>query len=257
MVMVNIVPLDREKHADKAWRRPAGYSFASKDAVAPIGGSEFSLAASAMPIGFIQQAGRFIPVAVMGLKTGTNSFLGPIGQWLGHYTPAVFRAYPFYLVRAPGAEQPVLCIDEDSGLIVDPGENTEKFFDTDGAPSAAVNAVLQFLQKTEHDRALADLATASLTDVGVIAHWDLSATIGHETVNVDGLYRVDETKLNGLDDESFCKLRKTSALVIAYAQMLSMGQVSALARLANVQQRMLDVGQGLTQTLTAPPSPIR
>jgi hypothetical protein len=250
--MAKFVPVSREKHASKAWRRPNGYSYAAMDAVAPIGGSEFSLAAPAMPIAFVKQEGRYVPVAVMGLKAGVNVFIGPAGQWLGNYIPAVLRTYPFCLVNNPGAEQATLCVDEESSLIVDPDQNTEKFFENDGSPSAASKVILEFLRRTAHDRALADLATASLVEAGVIQPWPLTVPIGNQQIRVEGLHRVDEAALNALGDEAFCKLRKGSALVAAYGQMLSTGQVSVLARLTGIQQRMADIGQSLGQTLTPP-----
>ena len=250
--MAKIVPVSREKHASKAWRRPNGYSFAATNAVVPIGGSEFSLAAPAMPIAFVEQDGRYVSVVVMGIKTGANVFVGPTGQWLGNYIPAVLRTYPFCLVNHPGAEQATLCVDEESALIVDPDNNTEKFFEDDGSPSAAMNAISEFLRRIAHDRTLADLATASLFEAGVIKPWPLTLPIGNQQIKVEGLHRVDEAALNALGDEAFCKLRKGSALVAAYGQMLSVGQVSVLARLTGIQQRMADIGQSLGQTLASP-----
>jgi hypothetical protein len=40
--MVHTVPVDRDRHGRKRWRRPNGYGFAANLAVAPLGGSEFS-----------------------------------------------------------------------------------------------------------------------------------------------------------------------------------------------------------------------
>ena len=72
-----------------------------------------------MPIAFVEQAGRFVPMAVMGLTPEHNLFVGPEGQWLGGYLPAAMRSYPFRLLRSEGSEQMTLCVDEDSGLVVD------------------------------------------------------------------------------------------------------------------------------------------
>src|SRR4051812_12043050 len=114
--MVKVVPVDKERHRGKGWRRPMGYSFISNDLVVPVGGSEFPYAVLAMPIGFIEQSGHYVPVALMGLSQGKNVFVGPAGQWLGSYVPAVVRSYPFSLSREDGQEG-TLCFDEDSGLV--------------------------------------------------------------------------------------------------------------------------------------------
>jgi hypothetical protein len=62
-------------------------------------------------------------------------------------------------------------------------------------------------------------------------------------VTVSGLCRVDEPALNALDDETFLKLRKASALVVAHGQLMSMNQVSVLSRLAFIQQQMVQSSQ--------------
>jgi hypothetical protein len=44
--------------------------------------------------------------------------------------------------------------------------------------------------------------------------------------------------LNALDDATFLKLRNAGSLVVAYGQILSMGQVKVLTHLSLVQQQM-------------------
>jgi hypothetical protein len=243
--MVNIFPVDKVRHTGKGWRRPMGYGFVAAEALAPISGSEFANAATAMPIGFVEKAGRYWPVGLMGLTKGSNVFVGPTGQWLGNYVPAVLRSYPFSLRRTSETEPPILCIDEDSDLIVDDaGENAEKFFEADGTPSSSSKALTEFLGRLAHDQTVTALAVAALQEAVVIKPWSLTVPLGDQQVSVGGFHCVDEKALNALDDATFLKLRKASALVIAYGQLLSMGQVSVLARLSLVQQQTAQAGQG-------------
>lgn len=100
--MTNFVPISPARYGAKAWRRSSSYSFASTEAVLPLVGLEFAKAAVAMPIAFVQQDGRYVPVAVMSLVAGHNMFIGPSGQWLGTYIPAALRSYPFCLSRVEG-----------------------------------------------------------------------------------------------------------------------------------------------------------
>ena len=251
-MMAKIVPVDRGRHGGKGWRHPAGYGFAAAYAVVPLGGSEFAYAVPAMPIGFVEQSGHYLPVALMAFTKGQNVFVGPTGQWLGSYVPAILRTYPFSLVRVQGTEQTTFCIDEDSGLIVDEaGENVEKFFEADGSPSPATKTIEELLRRVEHHRTITDLAVAALAEAGVIKPWPLTMPVGNQKVTVSGLFSVDEAALNALDDETFLKLRKTSALVIASGQLLSTAQVSVLTRLSNIQQQLLQPTQGSTDMLPA------
>ena len=247
--MVNVVPLDQKRHAGKGWIRPVGYNFAAGDTLAPLSGSEFAHAVLAMPIGFIDRAGHYLPVALMGLTKGTNIFVGPTGQWLGGYVPAVLRSYPFSLGRIEGREQPIVCVDEDSGLIVEEtAPNAEKFFDADGRPSPTTNWITDILHRIEQDQAATNLAVAALTEARVIRPWALSIPVGKQQVTVNGLHQFDETALNRLEDEIFLKVRKALGLLVAYAQLLSMAQVNVLARLSLIQQQLLEPGEGSTET---------
>jgi hypothetical protein len=95
-----------------------------------------------------------------------------------------------------------------------------------------------FLRRIEEDRTKVDLAVAALAEAGVIKPWPLTVPVGNQNVTLSGFHRIDEAALNALGDEHFLKLRKASALAIAYAQLFSMGQVILLARLSLVVQRM-------------------
>jgi len=236
--MSRLVPITREVHSQKRWRRNESYAFAASESIVPLVGSEFSKAAVAMPIAFIERSARFVPVAVLSPLPGRNLFVGPAGQWLGRYIPASLRAYTFRFALVEGEKDPVLCIDEDSGLIVDAEEQTEQFFAPDGAPSAAIQLFWRFLMEVEASRTQTDLAISALASAAVIQPWQLNINIAGQDKAVKGLYRVDEAMLNALDDESFLKLRKAAALPLAYLQLLSMGQVAAFEALDRLQQQL-------------------
>lgn len=236
--MTNFVPISPAQHAGKAWHRPNSYSFASTEAVLPLIGGEFGKVAVAMPIAFVEQGGRYVPVAVMSPVAGSNLFIGPGGQWLGTYVPAALRGYPFCLARVEGTEEATLCIDDDSGLVVDANGTAEAFFDPAGNVAAPTKVLLDFLADVERNRIATDLAVAALTNAGVIQPWSLEVTIEGKATSVTGLHRIDEAALNALDDEAFLKLRKSSALIMAYLQLLSTSQVGVFEQLSRIQQQL-------------------
>jgi hypothetical protein len=236
--MSRLVPVTREAHSHKRWRRNESYAFAASESVVPLVATEFSRAAVAMPIAFIERSARFVPVAVLSLSPGRNLFVGPAGQWLGRYIPASLRGYPFRFARIEGENDPVLCIDEDAGLIVDADDQAEQFFAPDNGPSAALQLVWKFLTELEASRNQTELAVSALASANVIQPWRLSVNIAGQDKAVMGLYRIDEATLNALDDESFLKLRKSSALPLAYLQLLSMGQLAAFEVLERLQQQL-------------------
>jgi hypothetical protein len=242
--------VSRQTHAGKGWRRYDGYGFAAGEALLPLVGAEFARAAVAMPIAFVGQDGVFRPMAVLSLVPGRNLFVGPDGKWLGGYVPAVLRGHPFALHRPAGSDQAVLCVDEASGLVVDaatPG--AEPFFDADGAPAPPVKAVLDFLVQIDANRSATGRAVAALAAAEALTPWSLEVETPEGRKAVAGLFRVDEARLNALDGETFLGLRAAGALPLAYAQLLSMGQLSVFQTLAQLQVQLAQIHDRQRQTI--------
>jgi hypothetical protein len=231
-------PITKQSHADKSWTRYTSYEFASKNSLAPLVGAELTRAATAFPMAFVKEQNSFSLVAVLSLTPGTNLFVAPTGQWLGAYVPSVFRGYPFRLAKAEGKDDLILCVEEDSGLVNNDKTAGEPFFDDTGEVSQPVKDVLNFLNQVERNRAATNLAVSALADAGVITEWPLKVQMDGREKPVTGLHMVDETKLNSLEDEPFLKLRKAGSLPIAYAQMLSMGNVQVFETLGKAHEKM-------------------
>jgi hypothetical protein len=249
--MVNMVPVTRARLGGKCWRRPTGYDFIAKVPLVPLGGWEVPQAVPAMPIGFIEHSpGAYALMAIMALSEGSNAFVGPAGQWLGSYVPAVLRSYPFSLIGSDGSEQKVLSFDQDSGLLVDDPaeEGVEKFFEPDGSEAPATKSVIELLRFMERDQPITNRTVAALAEAGVIKPWPLTVQVGNQQVTVNGLHCVDEQALNALPDASFLQLRRASSLVIAYGHLLSMAQVGLLTRLTLLRQQMAEVGKPAWQS---------
>lgn len=235
--MTRFVAISRERHGEKKWRRPHGYGFAASEAVAPVVGMELGSAGLSLPLAFIEEAGRYSLVAVLSLAPGRNMFVAPDGQWLGRHIPALFRAHPFRLAARADSNERILCIDEDSGVLVEQGDVGERFFDEAGNPSAAVQEVLRFCGELDRGKTMTEQAVEALRQSGVIRPWPINLkTDAGRTVN--GLHRVDEAALNALDDETFLTLRARGALPIAYTQMLAAGHFAVFDRLARIQKEL-------------------
>lgn len=227
--MPNYVPVSKENHASKRWKRYESYAYAMSQHVLGLVAAELPKAALAFPIGFVQQNSEFFPVALLGLHPGKNLFVAANGQWVGAYVPSVLRGYPFNLAKSQD-NQLVLCVDQDSGLITD-GPDGEAFFDESDEPSEAVKQVLNFLNHVEQNRIATASACATLARHDLIAPWPITIKTETGEQNIQGLYQMDESKLNQLPDEAFLELRKSGALFIAYCQLLSMQHLPMLGKL--------------------------
>ncbi|NEV61100.1 SapC family protein [Thiorhodococcus minor] len=233
--MPKFVPISRERHGTKRWRRFTSYSFAARSALAQLVAAELPRAAVSLPLAFIEQGDAYAPVAVLGLEPGMNLFVQDDGRWAGSYVPSAFRSHPFSLAQADG-DQLVLCVDEESGLLTD-GAEGEGLFSEQGEPSDALAQVLGFLQEIERNKAPTRAACAELASHDLLQPWPIKIKTTAGDRQVEGLFKVDEGGLGKLPDDAFLRLRKSGALPMAYCQLLSMHHLGALQQLAAVKAK--------------------
>ena len=226
--MPNYQAITKTNFANQRWKRYESYHFAEQDAVVPFVLQELPKACMSLPIAFVPQGDAFVPAAVQGLQPGQNLFVTADGRWIGPYTPAAYRGYPFALASTPEGQQ-VLCVDADSGLV---GEgHPEAFFDDQGEPSPSVKAVLNFLNQIAVNREATVRVMAALQAEGLIQPWPVAIKGKDGETAVQGLHRIDEAKFNQLDAETLRRLQQAGALPVVYCQLLSMQHLQTLGRL--------------------------
>ena len=213
------VPVSREQHGRRQWRRYDDYAFAREIHIIDVALAETAKVASAMPIVFVGQSDALQPKALMGLEPGQNLFVGSDSQWQAKYVPALLRGHPFKFLSAAEQEL-VLCIDET--FVVDDGG--EAFFADGGSAgvSSAVQQVVSFLQQLEVSCLAARLAATQLAQMGVIGPIPAASMPGLASHHASALLGVDPEALAALPDTDFTSLRKTGAIALAYHQLLSL-----------------------------------
>ena len=237
--MTQFTAIAPESHAKKVWKNVPDYAFAAADTVIPLMGAELSKTISAMPTGFIKQEDGYQLVGITSLQAGMNMYVAPDGKWLGAYIPAVLRAHPFRLAHQESSDESILCINEASGLVAENTEDGNPFFDDQNQPTQEIKDILNLLSEVEVNLAVTQRAVNALDDAGLITPWELKIQQGEEVVPVAGLFNIDEAALNKLDDDDFLALRKANGLAVAYAQLLSMNQLTALGRLGQLRGQTL------------------
>lgn len=232
--MSNLTLVSRDRHGERKWTRVKDFSFASQMTRVPIAGRELVEAAMALPLAFTETSGRYSLVAMLSVMPDKNMLVGPKGQWFGAHIPLVLRGYPFRVLEQGGGEA-VLCADE-GGLQPVGSFEGELFFDREGNLTPATVAMRDYLAPIEANIRATDQAVSLLAEAGVIKPWNLTVNTDTGTDHtVEGLHIVSEAALNALDDDAFLKLRKGSALPIAYAQLFSMKALVIFEHLAKLQ----------------------
>src|SRR5579875_3578171 len=134
-------PLNATQDAGKSLARAGNFLFARGTNSVALNGPEFPQAMRTYPIVFTTGEPR-TAVAVLGLRDNENLFLDSAGSWRpDSYIPAYVRRYPFVFMVQPGNADMVLCIDDDSGLLVE--DDTRPLF-VDGKPTDVVQHALRF-----------------------------------------------------------------------------------------------------------------
>jgi hypothetical protein len=237
--MPQYVPLSPSRHGGKSWRRFDTYAHAETNAVAPILLQEIFAAAAAMPLAFLRSQDAYVLAGLLSLPPGRNAFVAPhTGKWLGSYVPAIFRIYPFLFLTPPPPDKPVLCIDEQAGLL-DAASGGEALFDADGKPTPALQDVAQLATIVEQNRQAIVPATAALAEAGLLVRWDLELVVDGTRRGIDGLYHVDHERLAVTEGDALVKLHQTRALDVAYAQLVSQGRVAEVQSLTAQLQSSL------------------
>lgn len=232
---MNIQLITKDAYANKYWQPFSSYQFAKEALIAPLVMAELIKAQQSIPIAFTKTDNNYIPVAVLGLTDG-NALVNQHGQWFPNaYIPAVFRSYPFRLAKNED-NQLLLCIDEDSGLVND--TTGEAFFDAQGKPTERVQAILNMLVHIDNNQTATQTAIAALAAHNLILPWEFTLQTDQGTKTIEGLYRIDEAALNSLTGEALAEVIKAGGLVVAYAQLFSMHNLSTIIDLMKAHQKV-------------------
>ncbi|MBS9721296.1 SapC family protein [Tianweitania sp. BSSL-BM11] len=225
-------PISRERHSAKKWLAARDLGFAADRHLVPLVSAEIGHAARALPLAFVKSGNITTLVAVLGLTPGHNLMVGPNNRWLALYTPALLRSHPFRLAKTE-ADKFVLCVDEASGLVIDSavGEAGSPFFDAQGEIAPETAKMMEFVSTLQQAEQPTAKAVQAIEAAGLLEPWPITTGEGAEAAQVQGLLRINEAALNALDANALHQLRQSGGLPIAYAQLISAGNLPMLSGL--------------------------
>jgi hypothetical protein len=222
----DIQPLDAKRYAKLGLTRSdAPFGFASRQHFVPLQAAEFAAASIEYPIIFVGP--ERAPMAVMGIRTGENLFIGADGGFrTGAYRPAFLRRYPFAAALNEPANRLVIFIDRACELFTEDNPDVPLF--DNGQPSSFTQTCIDFCRRYEAD------ARATLAFVKRLADLDLFALRGvsHTPTPTDGsvaapvpvaeFFAVSEARVKALSPQVLGELRDDGTLEWIYAHLLSM-----------------------------------
>jgi len=226
----DVVPL-LKTHRVRLLQRGEVPAFAQKLNAIPISYTEFALAARDYPVIFTSGDGgkSFAPVAVLGMAAGENLYVNADG-WAPHvYVPAYARRYPFCMAKVTlnnvAQQNRMICVEkarlDDSG--------GEAMFDAQGEPSPIWRNMQRLLSEYEADLERGRELCSILADYALLEPFTMQAKpVKGDALQLTGMHRVDEKKIEHLNVNQFKNLAKKGILGRLYAHLLSLENFSRL-----------------------------
>jgi hypothetical protein len=224
---VNPQPLNVEQHRKLGLKQvDLPFGFVAKQHFVPLLAGEFAAAALSYPIIFAGP--EHMPLAVMGINVGENLYFEENGSVRPDaYLPAYVRRYPFTVATDEALGRMIVCIDVGSKLI---GENAQfPLFDDQGNPTDYTQRCIDFCQQFDVERKRTEdfvkvLRDNDLIEPRVQTHTPTNpdGTTG-EPVQIAEYGAVNEQKLIDLPDDKFLELKRSGAIGLIYAHLISLG----------------------------------
>jgi hypothetical protein len=234
------VPLNRNAHKQLRLKPLESLKFALRAHSVPLTGAEFPVAARDLMIVFggksIAEAG---PMAVLGLRENENLYVDAEGKWeQDTYIPAFVRRYPFVLAEKPaGAEGDDFTVFLDEAYA---GFNTsegEPLFKEDGSNSEMLTKAVGFLGEFQDQVSRTKWFMEQLVKHDLLEPRSLRLEKGGKTINLNGLFMVNEDKLRALDAATTQELLVSGAMGWIYAHLISLINIDRVAQRLSVREQ--------------------
>lgn len=226
----DLQPLNRNNHANFKVKRAGGLDRIAKTHAIPVTVDEFPIAQRYYPIVF-SVGENPIPIALMGLHEGTNTFFNADGSLkdANIYVPAYLRRFPFMLARLrDDSDELSLCFDPTADAVGE-GDEGEPLFDGD-QPSDATRAVLEFCEQFEQAGQRTQAFMNELKELDLLM--DGEVAIQPEGAQQPFVYRgfqmVDEEKFRALRGDELRKMNQSGLLPLIMAHMFSLSVIRDL-----------------------------
>lgn len=232
--MSKLVALSRQTHQNIHIDAHQVERQAAELHMVPVVLPEFRKLVVQYPIVFSKNSdtGQFMCSALLGFEQGENLFWQQDG-WQGIYVPLQVSRQPFFLGQDDTTTQqdPVLCINEAHPAV---GGSGDALFDNKGQASAFLQNKQRDLMTLLQGEPLTAEFIATLLEMQLFTAMSLEIKFADDSsTKINGLYTIDEDKLNELSPQSLSQLQQSGYLAAIYAMVHSTGQIYRLIELKN------------------------
>lgn len=236
LIYEKAAPVTTQKHGDWSIKSGAGYSFAGEVNSVPLTTVEFANSASEYTIVFTGEGDQVMPAVILGMRDQENLYLQEDGLWDARYVPAFLRRYPFVFSSSEDGKTFTLCVDEEFEGCNSEGRG-ERLFDADGERTQYLSGVLAFLQDYQAQFERTKNFCAKMMELNLLEPMQAMFTLGTgEQTSLAGFMGIERERLKALSGDQLADLARTDALELAYLQLHSLRNLSALANRLTPQQ---------------------
>lgn len=235
--MADIQALSSEAHRDLRVVIKRGAEYGENTHLVPVLADELRSLVLEYPVILIKdkESGRFSMCAMLGFEQDENLFLEG-EEWDAIYVPVHIRRQPFsltYTAEKDGKPDPdslVIAIDMDSKRVNE--QEGERLFDEDGNNTDLLKNVNDVLAGVGTAGASTDAFISALVEHDLIQPANLDVQFaGGEKKRFEGIYTVQDEKLNKIEGEVLADLYKKGYLQAAWLMLTSIANVRKLLHL--------------------------
>lgn len=238
--MSQLQTLNKKQHQNIRIDQTKSQLIAADSNMMPVMLSEFSQLSIDYPILLTKNGdtGAFVSVALTGLEPSENLFWQG-GRWQATYIPLAVRRLPFAIGHNENKASEndhdfLICIDPDSPAISQ--DAGELIFDATGNPSPYLQTIQGILGRLIEGEAPTRTFVETLLDQKLVTPLTLDIElVNAEKLRVEGMYGIDEERINSLNKDALYALHEKGYLAALYSMINSMGHIHALVEKKNSQ----------------------
>lgn len=225
----DLVELTGERHGDWKVATDAIIDAVVDQHLLSVRVTEVGQATSSMPLFLhkVPDSGNWVIFGLASLQLQTNLFIEN-KRWMSPFIPKALQTYPFFLMNSPQDEQKfTVGIDEaNSAFSTTEGE---PLFESKDKASPLLSRITEMLRQSMQEDVITSQFGKKMEELGLVMPSNIIVQYEDETANqLEGLYTLDEKKLQGLDGDVLKELVAKGYMGPIYGLLMSVFQLNGL-----------------------------
>ncbi|MCB2087810.1 MAG: SapC family protein [Sphingomonadaceae bacterium] len=221
----DLMPINSQDHSTWKLKQLDSAPWLGNQHAVPLTVEEFPEAQRNYPIVF-SSGDNPLPLALMGLNEGVNTFFGEDGRTNEDiYVPAYIRRYPFILAKLQqGSDEMSLCFDPTAGAVGD-FEEGDAIFDSNSQPTDATKGVLEFCQRFEEAGMRTKNFIDEITKEGLLMEGEIAITQNDQPDKpfvYRGFQMINQEKLREVRGDKLRAWNQNGLISMIYAHLFSL-----------------------------------